>query len=250
MDSFVGDLPTWIAAAVAVIAAAVAWTQWKDQKSALERDRRREHREHASQLSAWIEKRMEGTDGRYRLGVRVHNFSDLTFSDLEFTLRLGEQDAVTTRLRTCPPGDIFIARNSQNRNNPHYSKYPFALPERIAADGHGDYQPFINSSEYRLTHLSFSDNSGVRWTIDEHGVLTEQVPAPQAPAPQAPAPQDAAPTITAPPAPKHQAPAEPAPAPRPADGWGRPSPIPQPAAAGSSTTTQTATPAATQNKAE
>jgi hypothetical protein len=167
MDSFVGDLPTWITAVIAVIAAAVAWTQWKDQKSALERDRRREHREHASQLSAWVEKRVEA-NGRKEsgIGVRVHNFSDLTFSDLAITVSLGNQQPVTAKLHTCPPGDIFIRRTPDAR-------YPFAFPERILADGHGGYEPFINSDQYCVTRLSFSDNSCTRWIIDENGVLSE-----------------------------------------------------------------------------
>ncbi|MGO1949288.1 MAG: hypothetical protein ACTH1D_06610 [Mycobacteriaceae bacterium] len=168
METFIGDLPTWLTFAVAGVAAVVAWTQWKDQKEALTRERRREHREHASQLSAWLEKRSNDTDGGYTLGVRIHNFSDLTFGDVEITVKLGsEEDVLSTRLRTCPPGDIFIPKNPQSE------KYPFSFPERIIAEEDGWYQPYINTDKFRVLALSFHDNSGTRWRLDDRGILDE-----------------------------------------------------------------------------
>lgn len=153
------------------------------QRREEERDRREqakqmnlERRDQASKIFATIEQRFDEDDsGRYTLGVRVHNKSDLPVYDLQVVAAFGVADAPYTTLRaSCQPGDTFIAKKPPwNRG-----RFDFDFPTAVDADDPW-FQPFAASARFQVFRIVFRDSAGRWWSWEQDGL--REISAPAAP---------------------------------------------------------------------
>ncbi|MGO2533707.1 hypothetical protein [Arthrobacter rhombi] len=166
MENMMGDIPTWLTAIVAIVAATVGLGQYRDQvkvnKGVAERDRRKQ----ASQLASWMvaEYSDSGSDKKPRWGLLIRNSSDLTFSNVRIQAHFDSR-TVQAKVITLPPGDVFLPKNPQS------SAFDFSYPEFVANLAL-DYKP-ISSNKYRILASSFKDNQGQKWSVDESGLLRD-----------------------------------------------------------------------------
>lgn len=175
METILGDIPTWITAAVAVVAAVVGLGQYRDQVAVSKENAERERRAQASQLVAWlvVEEQSGLNDPAAsppapRWGLLLRNSSELTFSNVRVETNFGEHKAIA-KVVTLPPGDIFLPRGRKT------DRYDFGFPEFVAnvAD---DFKP-VNSAKYMVNGLTFRDNQGQHWAISAEGLLADSVSA-------------------------------------------------------------------------
>lgn len=138
MNDFWGDLPTWITALTAVVAAIIGLTEYKSQNKVNERNAERVRREQASSfVASWVIERINEdliiptADGQMaaeleelksaeevrpkngRWGILLRNASRATFSDINVTVSSADEPA-SLAVTALTPGDVFLPWHVHN----------------------------------------------------------------------------------------------------------------------------------------
>lgn len=155
-----GDLPTWITTA----AVAIAVLQFMADRRRRRAEEDRESKVQATGLTSWV----TTNDARDFYGVVIANTSGATFHDVVIEVALkGFPSARPITLRILPPGTYLVRHKSSG--DPF--EWAFARDLREAGQ---PLQPFMNTAEWAVTAIRFSDNLGQRWTADERAILTRE----------------------------------------------------------------------------
>lgn len=153
-----GDLPTWITT-VAIGLAAVQLLSEHRKRAA---EAARESKAQASELTAWTVSDPDATPKVY--GVMVSNSSLSMFHDVKISAVMHEKSIDRPiSLTVLPSGDYFVALPSGG----NYSwSFPFAMVP-------GTMRPYMNTSKYKVTGMTFKDNLDQAWATNEHALLTQ-----------------------------------------------------------------------------
>ncbi|MQA85895.1 MAG: hypothetical protein GEV03_15040 [Streptosporangiales bacterium] len=155
-----GDAPTWITAAVTLLALVAAftaaWATWHQLRMEQIRDDKRDQREveqrraaeqaeQADYVAAWID---------FHEGLVVRNGSELPVYDARISVfHAGEQIGGTADLPVIPPGEQKVGIPGPEPDT------WYSLGIRDRREGRAD--------------IRFRDTAGREWRRDEHGVLTK-----------------------------------------------------------------------------
>ncbi|MGD8195298.1 hypothetical protein ACEXQB_012545 [Herbiconiux sp. P18] len=141
---------------------AIAAIQYLHERRRRRQEAEREARQQATNLTAWTV-----TDaGELRhYGVRLSNTSGSTFHDVHIeTVMHGSPVRGPIRLLIVPPGDYYIGLAEKN------APYPWQFA-RAVEEHDGALRPYMQTDQYRVTSMRFSDNLNQTWVTDDRAVL-------------------------------------------------------------------------------
>ena len=144
---WLGDVPTWIASAMVVFAAAQ-----------FARDRDDRISSHAVKLSCWLE--VDTTTPKRVYGFVLDNRSDAPFHEVEVEVEIHGRPQPVSRVFVVPPGRFFVEQRDDTR-----FRWEFATP--YPADR--DLRPVMNSSGYAVKSVTFRDTRGQLWRSVDGG---------------------------------------------------------------------------------
>ncbi|KGJ75409.1 hypothetical protein GY21_09815 [Cryobacterium roopkundense] len=155
-----GDLPTWITTA-AIGLAAVQLLLDRRKRAA---EQVRESKAQASGLTAWTVSNPDATPRVY--GVMVSNTSGSMFHDVAISAVMHEKPVDRPiALTVLPPGEYFVA-------SPGTSNFTWDFPVAVKSDDKS-LRPYMNTSKYQVTGMTFTDNLNQSWSTNEHALLTK-----------------------------------------------------------------------------
>lgn len=155
---WLGDLPTWIT----TIAVGLAAGQYVAERRRRRDESERESRVQASHLTAWA---VTDPGPHRRYGVRVANSSGSTFHDVRIEAVIHARSVPSPpMLAIVPPGDYFLeflpsGASASWRLASAVEEYP------------GTLRPLMQTRDYRVTRVRFTDNRGRHWITDDSASL-------------------------------------------------------------------------------
>ena len=160
-----GDVPTWIT--TAAIGLAVLSVLLERKSNAAEEDRNAKSQ--ATKLSTWVVSQPKSTPGI--LGVVISNSSESTFHDVEIHARFfGMNWDEPIILNVLPPGKYF-AQFRRRKVTGHRAGWAF--PIEVTSEPML-FQPYMNTADYGVNGMRFTDNLDQTWLTNEHAVLSRE----------------------------------------------------------------------------
>lgn len=156
--TWVGDLPSWLAALSATGALIFAAKGAAIARGMFEVERRRD--EAATKVAAWYARETGGAAARW--GAHVKNQSDLPIYDLRITFHHFRHGRAT---RPHPP--VFVPERLPTVIPP--GEQEFVVNSSSEANDHA-----IDTSYQWLVEIQFTDSQGVTWQRDTNGLLSRR----------------------------------------------------------------------------
>lgn len=169
---FLGDLPTWITA----LAVLFVFFQYRtdrarrqDKVEIRKREERREREDLTRRLTAWIATNpRDGEAVAKQYFLVISHRSGSMFFDVHITTLVDRDSPTTDRveLNKLPPGQYVVEyeRSADGTRKWGWAKSLEELPDTAL-------RPLMQSPNYRVTGMEFTDALGERWQVDDQGVL-------------------------------------------------------------------------------